>query len=161
MLAWRWARSSSSAGSHLRTAHCAAAVERLGVGWEVVIVVKLPMKRSAMPTRKGSQRRRARRDVVTAVGLPSRLWRQIDRWQRDHGAKTRSEALRRLLEQTLGSDSERQISAKFAAKASDLAGNAIDRLADPSATRRERANRKRRLLKGPPEFRTARRKARI
>jgi hypothetical protein len=42
-------------------------------------------------------------------------------------------------------------------KAATLAGEAIDRLADRSATAEQRETRKRRLLKGPKEFRGARR----
>jgi hypothetical protein len=45
---------------------------------------------------------------------------------------------------------------KNIAKAADLAGAQIDRLADRSATDEQRANRKRRLLKGPKEFRDIR-----
>ena len=83
---------------------------------------------------------------------------QIDRWQREHGATTRSDAICRLLRQALGTDPGRRISRKFAAKASDLAGQVIDRLTDPSATTEEQATRKRRLIKGPREFRTTGRK---
>jgi hypothetical protein len=119
------------------------------------------MKKSAVFTRKGPRRRSAGRDVVTPNELPRQLWQQIDRWRREHGAVTRSEAMRRLLAQALASDSARRVSAKFAAKASDLAGQAIDRLADSSATKEEQAKRKRRLIKGPREFQTARRKPRI
>ena len=39
------------------------------------------------------------------------------------------------------------------AKASDMAGHTIDRATDKSATDEQRASRKRRLLKGPKEFR--------
>jgi hypothetical protein len=42
------------------------------------------------------------------------------------------------------------------AKASEMAGEEIDRLGDPLATDEERQLRKRRLLKGPPEFRDIR-----
>jgi len=41
-------------------------------------------------------------------------------------------------------------------KARAMAGQEIDRLSDPSATEEERQRRKRRLLKGPKEFRDAR-----
>jgi hypothetical protein len=64
------------------------------------------------------------------------------------------------LAQALGTDPGRQISRKFAAKASDLAGQAIDRLADPSATKEEQAKRKGRLIEGPRELRTERHKGR-
>src|SRR5436305_9175249 len=43
-----------------------------------------------------------------------------------------------------------------AAKASEMAGEAIDRLGDPLATEEERQLRKRRLIKGPQEFRDIR-----
>ncbi len=42
---------------------------------------------------------------------------------------------------------------KAPAKAAEMAGTQIDRLADTSATIEQRASRKRRLLKGPKEFR--------
>jgi hypothetical protein len=45
---------------------------------------------------------------------------------------------------------------KKAAKALEMAGQEIDRLSDPSATDEERQRRKRRLLKGPKEFRDVR-----
>jgi hypothetical protein len=43
-----------------------------------------------------------------------------------------------------------------AAKARELAGQELDRLSDPSATDEERQRRKRKLLKGPKEFRDIR-----
>ena len=45
---------------------------------------------------------------------------------------------------------------KKAAKASEMAAEEIDRLIDPSAPDEERQRRKRRLLKGPKEFRDVR-----
>jgi hypothetical protein len=45
---------------------------------------------------------------------------------------------------------------KAAAKAAEMAAREIDRLADSSATNDERQQRKRRLLKGPREFRDIR-----
>jgi hypothetical protein len=41
-------------------------------------------------------------------------------------------------------------------KAAEMAGREIDRLADQSATNEEQAQRKRRLIKGPREFRDMR-----
>src|SRR6185437_8512573 len=100
------------------------------------------MKTSASGTRKRPRRRDAGANAVTTVGLPRHLWGQIDRWRREHGARTRSEAIQWLLEQALGTEPQRRTSRKLAAKASDLAGHAIDRLADRSATREEQAERK-------------------
>jgi hypothetical protein len=45
---------------------------------------------------------------------------------------------------------------KVASKASEMAGQEIDRLGDQSAPAEERESRKRRLLKGPKEFRDIR-----
>jgi len=45
---------------------------------------------------------------------------------------------------------------KRAAKAREMAGQTLDRLIAPSATDEERQSRKRRLLKGPREFRDIR-----
>ena len=45
---------------------------------------------------------------------------------------------------------------KGAAKAREMAGQALDRLIDASATDEQRQTRKRRLLKGPKEFRDIR-----
>jgi len=63
---------------------------------------------------------------------------------------------------TLHAPSGRQASArpKRAAKAREMAGQALDRLIDPSASDEERHTRKRRLLKGPKEFRDIRDKKR-
>lgn len=128
---------------------------------EAVMAVNYSMETSATATRKRPGSRRAGPNAVAAtVRLPRHMWGQIDRWRRQHGAKTRSEAIQRLLEQALETDRELRTSRKLAAKASDLAGRAIDRLADRSATREEQAKRKRRLIKGPREFRTARRNVR-
>jgi hypothetical protein len=49
-----------------------------------------------------------------------------------------------------------QPSQKAAVKASDMAGRRIDKIGDPSATAQERQDRKRRLIKGPREFRDMR-----
>jgi hypothetical protein len=59
---------------------------------------------------------------------------------------------------TLHAPGGRQASArpKRAAKAREMAGQALDRLIDASATDEERQTRKRRLLKGPKEFRDIR-----
>jgi hypothetical protein len=50
----------------------------------------------------------------------------------------------------------KRTSPKSAAKAAELAGKEIDRMTDQSASVEERAIRKRRLLKGPKEFREIR-----
>jgi hypothetical protein len=82
----------------------------------------------------------------------------VDRWRRQQDDKpSRAEAIRRLVELGLaGSRPMKRRSAKAASKALDMAGQQIDKLADSSATAEERQQRKRRLLKGPGEFRELR-----
>jgi len=81
----------------------------------------------------------------------------VDAWSaRQSDQRGRSEAIRRLLELGLASAQRTGARTNKAAKASELAGQEIDRLGDPSATDEERQVRKRRLLKGPKEFRDIR-----
>jgi hypothetical protein len=78
----------------------------------------------------------------------------LDSWIASDGrGLTRPQAIRLLVEEGLGAAKRfAQTSAKTSAKAKELAGQAIDALADPRASTEERAERKRPLLKGPEEF---------
>jgi hypothetical protein len=68
----------------------------------------------------------------------------------------RSEAIRRLVEVGLTVKGRPKQSAPARAeRAKELAGKAIDKLT-PDASTEEKASRKRRLLKGPEEFRDVR-----
>jgi Arc/MetJ-type ribon-helix-helix transcriptional regulator len=97
------------------------------------------------------------RDPFVGIRLPPKLISEIDGWAKKAEAQSRSEAIRRLVELGLtGSQPMKQRSPKAAAKALDLAGQQIDKLIDPSAPAEERQQRKRRLLKGPSEFRDIR-----
>jgi hypothetical protein len=104
-------------------------------------------------------RRATGQDPVTAIRLSDGLRARVDAWAaKQEGEPKRSEAIRRLVE--IGLESApmgRRTSKKTADTAASLAGEMVDYLADPSATDEQRAKRKRRLLKGPPEFREMRR----
>jgi hypothetical protein len=81
----------------------------------------------------------------------------VDAWSaRQSDEPARSEAICRLVKLGLASAQRTGARTNKAAKASELAGREIDRLGDPSATNEERQLRKRRLLKGPKEFRDIR-----
>jgi Arc/MetJ-type ribon-helix-helix transcriptional regulator len=96
-------------------------------------------------------------DPVSAIRLPAQLTAAIDKWAAKTGAPSRSEAIRRLVEQALAdAQPSRKRSERGAAKARDLAGHALNRLADESVPIEERERRKRRLTKGPGEFRDIR-----
>lgn len=95
----------------------------------------------------------------TFVGmrLPGALLKSIDEWAKQNKIYGRSDAMRRLLELGLaGAPSARQLSKGSKRKAAEMAGHEIDRLGDQAATGEERALRKRRLIKGPREFRDIR-----
>ena len=98
---------------------------------------------------------------MTGVRLSDDTVRKIEMWARKQpDTPTRAEAIRRLVE--LGLDAgempaqEPGSRAKHAAKAARMAGQEIDRRGDRSASVEERARRKRRLIKGPSEFREMR-----
>ena len=69
--------------------------------------------------------------------------RSIQRWENEGGAPKGGSAKRPRISSRI----EKQN------KAASLASETIDRLADRSATSEEQETRKRRLLKGPKEFR--------
>jgi hypothetical protein len=109
----------------------------------------------ALPRKRG--RPATGRDPVSAIRLSPDLIATIDKWAARNDVSSRSEAIRRLVEVGLGeAPPVQRRSRKAASKASDLAGKQIDNIGDPSATDEERQQRKRRLLKGPKEFRDIR-----
>jgi hypothetical protein len=85
----------------------------------------------------------------------------LDAWvanQKDE--LTRAEAIRRLVElgltvKTKAAPSERLRAAR-SDRAKELAAKTIEKIIDPAALPEERIERKRRLTKGPAEFRDAR-----
>jgi hypothetical protein len=97
---------------------------------------------------------------LIGVRIPPSGLAKIDDWRRAQSKPkpSRPEAIRRLVEQGLHvARPLRPHGKKAAAKASNLAGREIDQMTDTSAPRKERERRKRRLMKGPEEFRDIRR----
>src|SRR5436305_1973016 len=98
---------------------------------------------------------------LTGVGtLVGQRWRdvqleQIDQWRKAQpDLPGRAEAIRRLVELGLPANHKRkQAPVAGALRAKELAATAIDKMSDGGATADDQANRKRRLLKGPEEFR--------
>jgi hypothetical protein len=93
------------------------------------------------------------------VRLQPDLLNKLDSWcATQDDAPSRPEGVRRLLETALAyarrATSPR--SKSTSAKALEMAGSTIDRLSDKSAPPHEQAKRKRRLVKGPSEFREIR-----
>ena len=92
------------------------------------------------------------------VRVDTELLKLIDEWRRNQDdVPTRPEAIRRLVELGLTVKmSVKQPSSLKTARAKELATKAIEKIIDPSALPEERAQRRRRLTKGPLEFRGAR-----
>ena len=98
-------------------------------------------------------------DPVRRVRMSDALNDQIAAWaKRQPDGPSWSEAVRRLVELGLATapKSRRPGAHSGAAKATEMAGKELDRLGDASATEEERQSRKRRILKGPLEFREMR-----
>jgi hypothetical protein len=113
-----------------------------------------------MPTRQSSAPKTGQ-DAVT-VRLSRDLLKRIDRWiASQHSPLSRPEAIRQLAEFALDRarmSSKAGKSNQSADQAAGMASDMIDSLADRSATHEDREHRKKRLLKGPPEFREMRKK---
>jgi hypothetical protein len=85
----------------------------------------------------------------------------LDHWiARQEDRPSRPEAIRRLVEQALAGSSSGRRSPTARAKAADLASKRLDKLIDPATPEDERQQRKRRILRGPSEFRELRDKLR-
>jgi hypothetical protein len=81
----------------------------------------------------------------------------LDAWADNHDI-SRSEAIRRLVELGLTIKTPARPASKPGRRlrAQDLATKAIEKIIDPAAPPEEQAQRRRRLTKGPTEFREAR-----
>jgi hypothetical protein len=98
------------------------------------------------------------RDPVTAIRLSAELRETVDKWAAKQADEPgRSEAIRRLVELGLTVKTRPKQSAPARAeRAKALAGKVIDSLSTDGDDVEETASRKRRLLKGPEEFREVR-----
>jgi hypothetical protein len=117
--------------------------------------------KKAIPSKHGGKRPGAGRPAtgnnpMLSFRMPDPIMKEIRSWANANDV-TRSEAVRQLVVLGLSaSRSSRPHSAQTRAKAAALASETIDRHTDQSAAPEEQASRKRRLLKGPKEFREIR-----
>jgi len=92
-------------------------------------------------------------------GIAARAGHEVSEGRAHHADKlSRPEAIRRLLDMALANTSGMTSPPrkKTSAKASEMAGSTLDQLGDKSASPEQQAKRKRRLVKGPSEFREMR-----
>jgi hypothetical protein len=115
------------------------------------------MKRSitVMPKKRG--RPATGKDPQIIARMPAESIASVDAWAAAHET-TRSEAIRRLVELglTVKPPAKPASNPGRLLRAQELAGQAIDKIGDPAAHPEERAQRRRRLTKGPEEFREVR-----
>jgi alkanesulfonate monooxygenase SsuD/methylene tetrahydromethanopterin reductase-like flavin-dependent oxidoreductase (luciferase family) len=117
--------------------------------------------KTATPKSRGGRRPGAGRpatgkDPVRAIRLSDEFLEKVDGWAAQQTDRPgRSEAIRRLVELGLKVRPPAKPGRKTASKlrARELAANTIEGMIDRSAPPEERAQRKRRLTKGPSEFR--------
>jgi hypothetical protein len=115
------------------------------------------MKRPTKPIENKKDRASPEQDPFSAVRLSPKLTAAIDKWAEENGVSSRSEAIRRLLDLGLAASRPlRRRNLEAASKALELAAQELDKLIDPSTPDEERKKRKRRLLRGPKEFRDMR-----
>jgi Arc/MetJ-type ribon-helix-helix transcriptional regulator len=97
--------------------------------------------------------------MLIGVRVQPDLLMSLDEWiENQRERRSRPEAIRELLERVLRHRHPRLAGGphKGASLARQLAAKAVDGASDASATDEERQRRKRRILKGPPEFRDMR-----
>ena len=118
------------------------------------------MSKSITGTRKKRGRPSTGAESVHLRVLPDQIL-AIDAWiAKQREPVTRPEAIRRLVEMALTTaGSHAPYTKKSAGEAAEMAERQIDRMSDQSATSEERQSRKRKLLKGPAEFRNMRKKS--
>ena len=107
---------------------------------------------------KPVRKRSAKTGTLVGVRLQSEQIKAIDAWAAKQAPPvTRPEAIRGMIDAMLyilAKDlGEKPKVGKQAARASEMATQTIERKLDPAVPADERAQRRRRLTKGPPEFR--------
>jgi hypothetical protein len=111
----------------------------------------IPKKQRGRPSTGG------RREGVL-IRLDPAQFEALDGWIKKHDVESRPEAIRRLVELGLKAKTPARHFSEPGRKlrAQELATKAIEKIIDPSAPPEERAQRQRRLTKGPEEFREVR-----
>jgi hypothetical protein len=97
--------------------------------------------------------------MLIGVRVPPAGVAELDAWIKKNAPDlSRPEAIRRLVELGLTVKTPARPASKSGRRlrARELATTAIEKIIDPAAAPEEQAQRRRRLTKGPPEFREAR-----
>ena len=122
------------------------------------------MKKSIKVDQKSKRGRPATgRDPMVSSRIPVEIVAAVDQWAAKNET-TRSDAIKRLVEigltvkaKSRPKSEDRPRGEDQKRRAREMAGSAIDKMADASASPDDRASRKGRLIKGPEEFQKVRR----
>jgi hypothetical protein len=117
------------------------------------------MKKSINVIKKGRGRPATGQGTLVGVRLQPDDLSELDDWISEQDEPfTRPEAIRRLVEMGLKAQTPASPVSKPGRRlrARDLATTAIEKIIDPAAAPEEQAQRRRRLTKGPAEFREVR-----
>jgi hypothetical protein len=111
-----------------------------------------------MTSKLSERKKRIGRPPVGAkligVRVPPADVASLDAWIKKHApGLSRPEAIRRLVDMSLNAQAAKPASEARSSRAAELAARAIEKIIDPDAPPEERAQRRRWLTKGPPEFR--------
>jgi hypothetical protein len=123
------------------------------------LVIPLNMSKPIRSTKKSRGRPKATATVVhVGVRWQSSELEAIDAWRRGQDSSpSRTEAIRRLVNIGLGSAlPTRPRSPEAASTASQLAAEQVEKMLNPLLSDEERRSRRRRLIRGPEEFRKLR-----
>lgn len=116
----------------------------------------MPKSNRDIPEKKRGPPSQGGRNPPQLVRMEDSLTSAIDRWrEKQDDELSRPEAIRRLVELGLKSETPSVpiVRPGRRRRAQELAKNAIEKMIDPTASPEERERRRRRLTKGPPEFR--------
>jgi hypothetical protein len=95
--------------------------------------------------------------VKKIIGFAEEMIASVEAWRaKQRPVPNVSEAIRRLVELGLTVTPKTRPTERARARAVELAAKAIDKIGDPAAHPEEHAQRRRRLTKGPEEFREVR-----
>jgi hypothetical protein len=120
---------------------------------------RIIMKKSINDNRKMRGRPATGTAPLVGVRMTEDFQAEIKAWSKKQSDQPPlATAIRRLVELglTVKATKPRQAPQAREARAKELATHAIDKMGDPAASTEERDERRRRLTKGPPEFREVR-----
>src|ERR1700722_3617065 len=138
-----WSKAFAAVASR-RGSYCFPSVRFLGITYFMAKSKKVKPKKRGRPA--------TGKDPLMGFRASPEMRASVVRWaENEPDTPTLSEAIRRLVE--IGLKTKLARKPARSARAAELAAAQIEKMIDPATSADERAQRRRRLTKGPPEFR--------